>query len=554
VDFRLLGPLEVVDNGHILPLGGAKQRALLASLLLRANEVVSTDRLIDEIWGEAPPPTAVKVVQVYVSQLRKVIEPSGGHVILTQPPGYMARLEPGELDVHRFERLVDDGRAALASGRPDRASDLLREALDLWRGPALADFAHELFAQPAVARLEELRIAALEERAGADLALGRHAELVGELEALVAEHPLRERLREALMLALYRSGRQAEALEAYQDARRALVEELGINPGTSLQELERAILRHDPSLDLGRAVAAARPVSAVERTILAVPSSEDALPAIVELLEPLAVSAPRHGLLVTQLLPLADGASGAEGELAGVAGRLKELGGALEARGVDARVATFTSADPGEDIVRMASRQQVDLLVLDSAADELERDRFPGRIAAALSQTPCDVALLVTQTATPVAEHSGPVLVPFGASEHDWAALELGAWLARARDVPLRLLGTATDHEQGRRDASRLLADASIIVQHLARLVPEPVLASPGADGVVAAAAGAGVVLLGFSERWRQEGLGSTRLAIARAAPATTVLMRRGMRPGGLSPSDGLTRFTWSLASASGRS
>jgi CheY-like chemotaxis protein len=355
------------------------------------------------------------------------------------------------------------------------------------------------------------------------------------------------------MLALYRSGRQAEALEAYQDARRALVEELGIDPGASLQQLERAILRHDPALDLGHAADPTRPAPTVERMILVVPSVEDALPAIVQLLEPLAVSAPRHGLLLTQLVPLPDGRPGAEEELAGVAGRLKELGGALEARGVDARVATFTSADPGEDVVRMASRQQVDLLVLDTAADELENDRFPARIAAALSQAPCDVALLVTRTAMPAAEHGGPVLVPFGASEHDWAALELGAWLARARDVPLRLLGTATDHEQGRRDASRLLADASIIVQHLARLVPEPVLANPGAEGVVEAAAGAGVVLLGFSERWQHEGLGSTRLAIVRAMPATTLLVRRGVRPGGLSPPDGLTRFTWSLASASGR-
>jgi DNA-binding SARP family transcriptional activator len=554
VDFRLLGPLEVVADGRVLSLGGAKQRALLAALLLRASEVVSTDRLIDELWGEEPPPTAAKIVQVYVSQLRKVIESGGRQVILTQPPGYVARVESGQLDVHRFEGLVDDARAALASGSPSRASELLREALGLWRGPALADFAYEPFAQPAIARLEELRIAALEERLTADLALGRHSELVGELEGLVAEHPLRERLREHLMLALYRSGRQAEALEAYQDARRALVDELGIDPGTSLQELERAILRHDPALDLARAAAdAARSAPPVERTILIVPSAEDALPPIVTLLEPLALSPARHGLLITQVVPEPDASEAAEEGLAGVTRRLGELSAALEARGVDARVAAFTSADPGEDIVRVASRQQVDLLVLDAAAEELDHDRFPARVAAALARAPCDVAILASRTSAPAPKEDGPVLAPFSASEHDWAALELGAWLARARGVPLRLLGTAPDHEQGRRDASRLLADASLIVQHLARVVPEPVLVRPGVEGVVEAAAGAGVLLLGLSERWRHEGLGSIRLAIARTAPTITLLVRRGVRPGGLSPPDGLTRFTWSLASASSR-
>jgi DNA-binding SARP family transcriptional activator len=177
---------------------------------LRANEAVSTDRLIDDFWGEQPPPTAVKVVQVYVSQLRKALEPAGGdRVIVTQPPGYAARVDPGDVDMLRFERLLDEARLALRSGDPGRASDLLRDALRLWRGPALADFAYEPFAQGAIARLDELRLVALEGRIEADLALGRHTELVAELEALVGEHPLREGLRGQLMLALYRSGRQA---------------------------------------------------------------------------------------------------------------------------------------------------------------------------------------------------------------------------------------------------------------------------------------------------------------------------------------------------------
>src|SRR5215831_12025632 len=234
MEFRVLGPLEVVVEGQPVALGGARQRALLAILLTRANEVVSTDRLIDELWGERLPRAAANTVQYYVSQLRKAL---GSDRIVTQPPGYRIRVEPGELDLERFEALVESGGAGE-----------LREALRLWRGQALAEFVDETFAQPEIKRLEELRLAALEKRIDADLALGRHAELVGELEALVGWHPLRERLRQQLMLALYRSGRQADALAAYQSARRTLVEQLGLEPSPSLQELERAILRQDLSL------------------------------------------------------------------------------------------------------------------------------------------------------------------------------------------------------------------------------------------------------------------------------------------------------------------
>jgi DNA-binding SARP family transcriptional activator len=236
VEFRILGPLEVFADGQALALGAAKQKALLAILLLRANRVVPSDELIDALWEEQPPETAPKALQVYVSQLRKAL---GRDRIVTRAPGYLIRVEPGELDLERFERLVGEG------GR-----DRLAEGLALWRGLPLADFAYERFAQLEIARLEELRLIATEERIEAELALGRHAGLVGELETLVAEHPLRERLRAQLMLALYRSRRQAEALEAYQHARRALVEELGIDPGRALRELEQAILRQDPALDL----------------------------------------------------------------------------------------------------------------------------------------------------------------------------------------------------------------------------------------------------------------------------------------------------------------
>ncbi len=244
--FRLLGPLAVTVEGEPLALGGQKRRALLAALLLEANRIVSRDRLIDALWGEEPPDTARNTIQVYVSQLRKLL-PEG--TLETAPPGYRLAVDPEAIDLFRFIQLTQQARAALTVGNASDAAETLREALALWRGPALADLAWEPLAQGEVVRLEELRLAALEDRIDADLALGRHGQLIGELESLVAEHPLRERLRGQLMLSLYRSGRQADALAVYQRARKALVDELGIEPGEALRKLERAILAQDPSLE-----------------------------------------------------------------------------------------------------------------------------------------------------------------------------------------------------------------------------------------------------------------------------------------------------------------
>ena len=244
-EFRVLGPLEVTDGGRSVPLGSGRQPLLLSCLLLRANEVVSRDQLIDALWGEQPQKTSRNALQVLVHALRKRL---GQDRIGTEGPGYRLRVEPGELDLERFERLFAQGRAALASGDADAAASLLRDALGLWRGPALADVAYEAFAQTDIARLEELRLVALEERVEADLALARHAELVPELEALVADHQLRERLHGQLILALYRSGRQTDALATFRRIRRALSEELGLEPGPELQELQQAILRQDAAL------------------------------------------------------------------------------------------------------------------------------------------------------------------------------------------------------------------------------------------------------------------------------------------------------------------
>lgn len=242
LEFRILGPTEVRNAGAEVVIRGAKQRAVLAILLLDAGRVVSTDRLIDLIWGERPPATAVASLQNFVSQLRKTL---GASVVQTTPPGYRLDITPEQLDLERFRRTVDGAKAKA----PEERADELRRALELWRGPALADLAFESFAEHEASRLEELRLAALEDRIAADLECGRHAELVGELESLVRDHPLRERLQGHLMLALYRSGRQAEALTVYQDTRRRLVDELGIEPGAALQQLHSAILRQDVRLD-----------------------------------------------------------------------------------------------------------------------------------------------------------------------------------------------------------------------------------------------------------------------------------------------------------------
>ena len=516
MEFRVLGPLEVVVGGQPVALGGARQRALLAILLTRANEVVSTDRLIDELWGEQPPRAAVNTVQYYVSQLRKAL---GSDRIVTRPPGYRIRVEPGELDLEHFEALVEAGGAGE-----------LREALRLWRGQPLADFAGEAFAQPEIMRLEELRLAALEKRIDADLALGRHAELIGELETLVGEHPLRERLRQQLMLALYRSGRQADALEAYQSARRTLVEQLGLEPSPALQELEKAILRQDRTL-------APVPEPAMPGRSILVAVREGQQPAaLIALAESLARRPPRE-LVVVELVA-------SKGELAAATARVHEQRAALVGRGLSARAAALTSREPERDVVRLAAREAVDLVVLDGC-ENLNTGTLAGFAEVVLSEAPCDVAILMGSGASRAGPDQ-PVLVPFGGADHEWAAVELAAWIAGTEGATLELLGSA-DGKSGR-DSSALLATASLLVQRALGIPARPVLVEKGADAVIQAAAGAGIVVVGLSPRWRQEGFGETRLAIARAARPPMLLVRRGPRPGGLAPEESLTRFTWSLA------
>jgi DNA-binding SARP family transcriptional activator len=529
VDFRLLGPLEVSEQGRPLALGGVKQRSVLAILLMHANELVTTDQLIDRIWGEAPPRRASKNVQVYVSRLRKVIGPGR---LATHPGGYVLHVEPDEFDVARAERLA----AEAGSAGPQAASSKLSEALAMWRGPALADLAYEGFAQAEIARLEEMRLALVEQRIDAELALGRHAELVGELEALVARHPLRERLRFQLMLALYRAARQAEALDAYRAARRELSEELGLEPSEPLKRLEQAILRQDASLDppaKGRERALPAPAAPPERAVLVAPSALDALENLIRLARPLAAGDPLHELIIAAVV-LAD-------ELQTATAALEEHRRELLDEGIAARTAAFSSPDRGSDITRLGDQESIDLLVMDCHGAALDPD-----CRLVLDRTPCDVALLARAGGPP---RDGPVIVPFGAGGHDWGALALGAWFARAADAPLRLIGAGSVSADGR-DASRLLADASLIVQRTAGVAAEPLLGEPGRQGISELAEGAGLLVVGLSERWRGEGLGRVRGELAEAPPAPTVFVRRGTRPGGLAPPETRTRFRWSLTQA----
>jgi DNA-binding SARP family transcriptional activator len=247
MEFRLLGPLEVADGRGEVAVGGGRRRALLAILLVHRNEVVPADRLIDELWDGSPPASANKALQVHVSQLRKDLG-SNGTSLRTRAGGYVLEVEPASIDVARFEQHVRDGERARADGRDGDAAHRLREGLQLWRGPPLVDFAYAGFAQDEIARLDELRLAALEERIDADLALARHRALVPEVDALVQANPLRDRLRGQLMLALYRCGRQADALEAYREGRLRSIEELGLEPGGELRELQTRMLAEDPAL------------------------------------------------------------------------------------------------------------------------------------------------------------------------------------------------------------------------------------------------------------------------------------------------------------------
>ena len=505
IEFRILGPLTVVRDRRPVVIQGAKERAALAILLLNAGQAVSSDHMVDALWESEPPATARNSLQVRIAGLRKAL---GADRIESRSPGYVLHVEPDELDLRRFEQLIARG------GGED-----LAQALALWSGPPLSDFAGERWAVSAIARLEEMRLLAVERLADIDLELGRHAEMIGELEARLAEHPFRERLRAQLMLALYRSGRQADALSVYRDGRTAMVEQLGIEPYPAMQELERAILRQDPALDL------AQP-EAVERSILVAAFDEERLAGLTEIAGSLARRS-RRTLILT--LPIA-----ADADLGAATATLQGRSEALLAAGIAARVAAFRSKEPGRDVARFATEQEVDLVLVDASASLLDD---PVR-SELLDAAPCDVALVTGGALRP-----GAVMVPFIGADHDWSAVEIGAWLADARGAQLTLVGPTDDE----RDSSRLLASASIAVQRALGVTVVPLLIPPAADDLVKVVHDAGLVVVGLSDRWRTEGLGPVRSALATGAEPPVILVHRGLRPGGLAPPEGLSRYTWSF-------
>ena len=483
IDFRLLGPFEAS-----VPLPGGKPKALLARLLLERGRVVSIDALVEALW-DGPPASASKILQGHVSALRKAL---GADAIETRAPGYVIR--SGSSDLARFEELTERARTEADA---ERRARLLREALGLWRGEPLAEFRREPFAQTAAMRLTELRLEACIRRIEADLELGRHEQLVGELAALVEQEPLREPLRGLLMLALYRSGRQVDALASYRDGRRAMAEELGIEPGRELQALERAILQHDPRLD-------DEPSRAERRgSVVCVGCAPVAL-----------ARGLGRELLLVELA--ADAAS-----LPAAAARLERV----QTGEPGVRTACFTSADATADTIRLAVEQQAELLVV--------REAPPALLAGA----PCDVALLAEPAPF---EPQGSVLAPFGGGREEWPALEVAAWLARVHGLPLRLLGT--EAAGGRRDASRMLAAASLSLQRFAGIATETAIVPPGPGGVLSQEGAVVVASLPAGE------LDVTRRLLMELSPVPVLLVHGGLRPGGLAPDRTLTRFSWMAA------
>jgi DNA-binding SARP family transcriptional activator len=508
----VLGRLEVVRDGRAVRLVG-KPAALLVSLLIRRNDVVSTDRLLDELWAERAPKSARKLLQAYVSEVRKAVGPER---VQTFPTGYLLDVAEDELDLARFERLLRDAQRLRERGDTDRALALLDEALELWRGTPLADIRDEPFARAAAERLDDLHVHALELRFDVLLARGEDDALVPELEALADRHPFRERLRGQLMVALYRSGRQADALARYRACRETLVRSLGLEPSPTLRRLHEAILQQDPSLD----VEATTP-----RTVsLLIAGGVEAL----ALLEPVARLRGRELLLVQPVRELDELESAVHG--------LGQERDRLAATGLQVRTAAFSSQKPAHDIARLTDRASVELALVAVAGETLLQ---LDALAPLLQSPACDVALLVETELDPA---GGPVVVAFGGGDNDWAALELGLALAQAHETSLVLAGGSRNGA----DASRALAAASLAVQRVARIETRPLVLPSGSAGLRGAADGATALLLGLPDDWRERGLGPARAELIAAPPAPTAIVRRGFQVGKLGPESSFTRFTWS--------
>ena len=531
-EFRLLGPLEVSRNGEPVPVDGPHLRALLAMLLLRANTPVPRDRLVDDLWQQEPPRHASNALQALVFRLRRALAPDGASMVVHSAVGYMLAVPRLRLDLFRVEDDWAAARAALRDGDPETASRTLSTTLDMWRGEPLAEFAGQWFADADRRRLAEIRLAIQCDRFDAKLALGHHHQVLGELGAVVAEYPNQERPLRQLMLALYRCGRQVDALAEYTTARRRLDDDFGLAPGSELQQLEQLILRQDPALDLPVAA-----VSKASQPIILWSSSAEALAPMVALAAPLATQAGCRELLLVRLLDEADAA-----HLRVAVTEQAEQVHRLRRSQIVARSAAFTSTSPGEDLVRLADEQSSVLVLLEYGGD---RESLSDVHKKVLADCACDVGLLATREGK-LRAHAA-VLVPFGGSDHDWVALEIGCWLARTSNAPLRLLGVSGGRD-GARDASRTLASASLAAQRSYGIVADPEIVPPGADGILERTAEARALVIGFSFRRGLHGLGSVREALLARSACPVALVRRGRRPGGFAPARAVTRFTWSLS------
>jgi len=538
VTYAVLGPLEATVDGRPARLGGPRARAVLAMLLLRAGQVVPAPALVDAVWGEHPPVSSANLLQGYVSDLRKEL---GRESIRTSDPGYRLTVAADAFDLRRFEKLAADGSAALTRGGLDEALARLGGALSLWRGPALADIiADHAVADGVVAacaaRLEDMRLAVQERYAEALLATGDARQAAAELAHLIRTHPLREEPRALLMLALYRCGRQAEALEVFREGRSTLVAELGIEPGAALRDLEAAILRQDATLSLTAAPAATSPRAAANtngsrtRTVLIGALDLRALPDLTAVARRLLQGTDQHELII----------AGTVRDVAALHPSLlilEQYRTTLGHAGVTTRIAAFTSLTPGADLARLAAEQNAELLLIDAPEGLLE----DARLITLLDRAPCDVAVLVAGE-----QRDGPVVVAFAGGENDWAAVELGAALSRPTGDRLIVMGALTGAEG--RDASRMLANASLAVQRALGVWAAPLLVAPDPSALVEAVRDAQLVVVGLTERWRHEGVGRARTALATAGGHPTLLVRRGLRPGGLASRDAATRFTWTVA------
>ena len=497
MEFRILGPLEVWDGEARSPWAG-RGSVPFSPCSSSTERGRPRDRLIDELWGEDSPETPPLPPGLRLG----AAEGAAAGVLATRSPGYLIRIEAASSTSDRFERLVEEGRSLLAEGLAAERRERLREALSC--GEARRSRTSATRRSPR-ARSPGWRSSGWQRWSCGSRPTsrcGRHAELVGELEALVAEHPLRERLRAQLMTALYRCGRQAEALEAYREARRALVEELGIDPSPALQELERAILGHDPSLAV-EAAPHGRPGGRRAVDPRAIAHEAQHRPA---------ARGGRAAREATAARAHPRPARAGRGRARGRVGLARGAPVGASARGIAARAASFTSTAPGGTWPGSPPSSTSSSCSPRLPTSCWPKERPTSSSSRSSRETPCDVALLVPRERPP----AGPVLVPFGGAEHDWAAVELGAWLARADAVPLRLAGAAAVPEHGRRDASRLLSHGALAVQRVLGIAAEPLLTRPGEEGMLEASRDAGLLVVGLSTRWHQEGLGPARLGLAR--------------------------------------